>query len=157
MGSSLEEDEVLDDDVNHENGDDVPGAWERGGRLSCEVLARPHHTPASERQMPHFADGVTEPSGSAYPAEPPPSTPPGACPTLGPAVQVDEGPVVQGEQGEEGEDGGEDALEALGVGMTEQGAEHHGEEDWLLRAKPGSGLPSPPTPPRPPSAGYRGR
>lgn len=29
-GSSLEEDEVLDDDVNHENGDDVPGAWERG-------------------------------------------------------------------------------------------------------------------------------
>lgn len=25
-GSSLEEDVVLDDDVNHKNGDDVPGA-----------------------------------------------------------------------------------------------------------------------------------
>lgn len=32
-GSSLEEDEVLDDDIDHENGDDVPGAWKRRGGL----------------------------------------------------------------------------------------------------------------------------
>lgn len=76
VGSSLEEDEVLDDDVNHENGDDVPGTWERGGRLGSEFPAHPHNTPASKHQTPHFADGVTEPSGSAYPAKTPPSTPP---------------------------------------------------------------------------------
>lgn len=34
-GSSLEEDEVLDDDVNHENGDDIPGACGRG-REECQ-------------------------------------------------------------------------------------------------------------------------
>lgn len=28
-GASLEEDEVLDNDVNHENGYDVPGTWGR--------------------------------------------------------------------------------------------------------------------------------
>ena len=32
-GSSLEEDEVLDDDIDHETGDDVPGAWKRRGGL----------------------------------------------------------------------------------------------------------------------------
>lgn len=115
VGSSLEEDEVLDDDVNHENGDDVPGTWERGCRLSCEFFTCPRHTPASAHQMSHFADGVTNPPGSAHPTKPLPSTQPGACPTLGPAVQVDAGPVIQGEQGEKGEDGGEDALEALRV------------------------------------------
>lgn len=29
-GTSLEEDDVLDEDVNHENGDDVPGTWGEG-------------------------------------------------------------------------------------------------------------------------------
>lgn len=138
VGSSLEEDEVLDDDVNHENGDDVPGTWERGSRLGSEFPAHPHNTPASKHQTPHFADGVTESSGSAYPAKTPPSTPPGVSPTLGTAVQVDEGPVVQGEHGEEREDGRENAPEALGVGVTEQSPEDHREEDRLFRAKAGS-------------------
>ena len=80
MGASLEEDEVLDDDIYHENGDDVPGTWERGGHSSCEFLAGPHHTPASKPQKPHFADGVTEPSGSAHPASPCP--PPSLRPAL---------------------------------------------------------------------------
>lgn len=109
-GSSLEEDVVLDDDVNHENGDDVPGAWERGGHSSRELLAGPPHAAASKHQKPHFADRVTEPSGSARPCPPP---------TLSSAVQVDEGPVIQSEQGEEGEDGGEDVLEAFGVRLAE--------------------------------------
>lgn len=49
MESLLEEDEVLDDDVNHENRDDVPGAWERGRRSSREFLDGPPYTPASIR------------------------------------------------------------------------------------------------------------
>lgn len=55
--SSLEEDEVLDDDVNHENGNDVPGAWERQGSWSCEFLAGPRHTAASKHQNPMMEMG----------------------------------------------------------------------------------------------------
>lgn len=67
-GSLLEKDEVLDDNVNHENGYDVPGTWERRGRSSWEFLAGPYLTAASKHQKPHFTDGVTEPPRSVHPA-----------------------------------------------------------------------------------------
>lgn len=137
----------------------------------------PSHTPTCRHQKPHFADGVTEP-WPVHPTNPRPSLQPGACPTLGTAVHVDEGPVIQREQGEEGEDGGEDVLEALGVRFAEQCPEDRGEEDWLFRAKLSSPVLSPPqrpsscpipaprTPftaapqaptPAPAAPGYRGR
>lgn len=92
-----------------------------------------------------------QPSGSAHPAGLLPTTQPGARPTVGPAVHVDLGPVIQSQQGEEGEDGGEDVLETVGVRLAEQSPEHDREEDWWFRAKPGSqGLPYPvPLPPVP--------
>lgn len=93
---------------------------------------------------PHPRQRPRKPLGSAHPASPRPA------PTLGPAVQVDEGPVVQREQGEEREDGGEDALEALGVRVAEQGSEHHGEQDWPFRTTPGSQVRPPVVSPRPP-------
>lgn len=77
-------------------------------------------------------------SGSAHPASLLPTIQPGACPTVGPAVHVDLGPVVQSQQGEEGEDSGEDVLETLGVRLAEQSPEHHREEDWWFRSEPGS-------------------
>lgn len=135
----------MDDDVNHEKGDDVPGAWETGCCWIFEFLAGAPHPGKTPLDL-----GVTEPSRSAHPAMPA-RHPAWARPTLSPAVQVDEGPVIQGEQGEEGEDGGEDVLEALGVGLVEQRPEHHREEYWRFRATPGAGAGAPPHPiPTPP-------
>lgn len=111
----------------------------------------PPHTLTCRHQKPHFADGVTKP-WPVHPPNPLPSLQPGACPTLGTAVYVDEGPVIQREQGEEGEDGGEDVLEALGVRFAEQCSEDRREEDWLFRAKLGSrSYPCPSAPPPAPS------
>lgn len=39
-GASLEENEVLDDDINHEDGDDIPGPW--GGKASVNQKAFPN-------------------------------------------------------------------------------------------------------------------
>lgn len=119
----------------------APGRQDVVGPLSSWPVL---HTLAK----PHLALG--KPSLQGLPTQPClPSTQPGARPTLSLAVQVDEGPVIQGEQGEEGEDGGEDVLKALGVGLVEQCPEHHREEYWWFRATPGAGAPPHPTSPLP--------
>lgn len=123
----------------------------------CPAPPSPHSCQqASEAPLWRWRN--QQPSGSAHPASLLPCTQPRGCPTLGLAVQVDLGPVVQSEQGEEGEDGSEDVLETLGVRLAEHRPEHHGEENWLsgpnqARRAPFTLSPAPPRPRLPPQPG----
>lgn len=41
-GASLEENEVLDDDVDHEDGDDIPGPWGEKASVNPKAFPNPH-------------------------------------------------------------------------------------------------------------------
>lgn len=46
------------------------------------------------------------------------------------ACQVDEWPVVQGEELEKGEDGVEEVSKVLWISFLKQFTQHHGRHDW---------------------------